>query len=281
MKTMIRPLLSLVALTLGAGMGAAQAAPDWSKVPKRTIQVFHPGVTPIEWTVSKGEHGGATGLRKGETCAGCHEDAGELNLDLDRLATPQFEPAGGPATKMFPVAVQAAYDDKQLHLRFSFKPPVGTKVKGDLDNALKVTVLWPDDKVTANKHTGTQLGCWATCHDDLRTMPAPKGNDKKTKWVESGGYSLMQWASKDNKVSDGSIGSERLMSGGASGAAAEASSADGTQVVTFTRNLPAQGKAVTFGFAIHADHAAGRFHHVSLNYTVGIGADGDVKAQKL
>ena len=30
----------------------------------------------------------------------------------------------------------------------------------------------------------------------------------------------------------------------------------------------------------HADHSTGRFHHVSLGYTLGVGADGDVKAVK-
>ena len=34
------------------------------------------------------------------------------------------------------------------------------------------------------------------------------------------------------------------------------------------------------GIGIHADNAGGRFHHVSLEYTLGIGTDGDVKAVK-
>jgi hypothetical protein len=37
---------------------------------------------------------------------------------------------------------------------------------------------------------------------------------------------------------------------------------------------------VPFGVAIHADNSHGRFHHVSLGYKLGIGADGDVKAVK-
>ena len=55
--------------------------------------------------------------------------------------------------------------------------------------------------------------------------------------------------------------------------------------MTFTRKLAggvnlAAGKAVPFGFAIHADNAGGRFHHVSFGHTIGLGADGDVKAAK-
>ncbi|MGB8884561.1 MAG: hypothetical protein WCC44_11885, partial [Azonexus sp.] len=58
-----------------------------------------------------------------------------------------------------------------------------------------------------------------------------------------------------------------------------------TYTVTFTRKLAggvnlAPGKAVPFGVAIHADHAGGRFHHVSFGQTIGLGADGDVKAAK-
>ena len=37
---------------------------------------------------------------------------------------------------------------------------------------------------------------------------------------------------------------------------------------------------ITVPVAIHADHSTGRFHHVSLGYTLGVGADGDVKAVK-
>jgi hypothetical protein len=51
----------------------ALAAPDWAKVPKRDINVFHPGVTPIEWVAKKSDHSGTAGLKKGETCVGCHE----------------------------------------------------------------------------------------------------------------------------------------------------------------------------------------------------------------
>ncbi len=58
-----------------------------------------------------------------------------------------------------------------------------------------------------------------------------------------------------------------------------------TYTVTFTRKLAgnavlAPGKAVPFGIAIHADNAGGRFHHVSFGHTIGLGADGDVKAAK-
>jgi len=31
---------------------------------------------------------------------------------------------------------------------------------------------------------------------------------------------------------------------------------------------------------VHADHATGRFHHVSMGYKLGFGVDGDIKAVK-
>jgi hypothetical protein len=78
---------------------------------------------------------------------------------------------------------------------------------------------------------------------------------------------------------------KRNMEGGKAGATAEGAKAGDTYTVTFTRKLAggvtlAAGKAVPFGIAIHADNAGGRFHHVSFGHTIGLGADGDVKAAK-
>lgn len=267
------PKVFLMAGSLLLAASGVSAAPDWSKVPKRNVHVFHAGVTPYEWIMDR-THGGRTGLKKGETCAGCHEDDGELNFDASRLSG-ELEPAGAPKTMIFPVAVQAAYDAQNLYLRLTFKAPTGAANKGDADNATKVTVLFPNDKVPM----AGQVGCWATCHVDLRTMPKA-ASQTKTKYIPEGAYDLMQWASKDNKVSNGSVTSERKMSGGSLGAQAEAIEKDGEYTVTFTRGNPGEGKSVPFGFAIHADHASGRFHHVSLGYLIGIGAEGEIKAVK-
>ena len=39
-----------VAVGLAFAAGSALAAPpDWSKVPAKTITVFYPGVSPMEW----------------------------------------------------------------------------------------------------------------------------------------------------------------------------------------------------------------------------------------
>jgi hypothetical protein len=228
---------------------AAVAAPDWGKVPKRDINVFHAGVTPIEWATKKSDHSGSAGMRKGESCAGCHEEKGTLNFNFKRLADKELEPKGAPKTMMFPVSVQAAYDAANLYIRLTFKAPSGGADKGDKDNEVKATVLFADAKVPQ----ADQYGCWQSCHADARTMPG--ADDKKTKYAKEGAYELMQWASKGNKVSDGSVTTERKMSGGTTGAKAEASKSGDTYTVTFTRKNPGEGKAVPFGIAVHADNS--------------------------
>ncbi len=272
-KTTLSATLSLALLALGSQ--AAFAAPDWSKVPKRDINVFHAGVTPIEWATKKSEHSGATGLKKGESCVGCHEEKNTLNFDMKRLAGKDLEPKGAPKTMMFPVTVQAAYDKDNVYMRLTFKAPAGAAVGGDKENDVKATVLMANDKVPL----GEQVGCWQSCHQDARTMPG--ADDKKTKYTKDGAYDLMQWRSaKGAKAVDGSVTDKRNMDGGSAGVKAEGSKSGDTYTVTFTRKSPGEGKAIPFGLAIHADHATGRFHHVSLGYKLGIGADGDVKAVK-
>jgi hypothetical protein len=274
---MKKSTLSMVALglLLGAAGGQAWAAPDWTKAAKREITVFHPGTTAIEWVGKKSDHSGTAGLKKGESCVGCHEEKSGLNFNFKRLADKELEPVGAPKTMNYPVAVQAAYDASNLYIRLTFKAPKGGANQGDKANEVKATMLFPDEKV----QLAAQAGCWASCHNDARTMPG--ADDKKTKYTKDGSYQLMQWASgKGAKVADGTVTTERKMDGGSLGAKAEGSKAGDTYTVTFTRKNPGEGKVVPFGVAIHSDNASGRFHHVSLGYTIGIGADGDLKATK-
>ena len=271
-------IVSLLLAGLGMGAQLAHAAPpDWSKVPATKIHVFHPGQTPWQWIESKGKHGGSRGLARGESCAGCHVEGGELNLDMSRLSG-ELETKGAPKTMTYPVNVQAAYDADNLYLRLSFKAPAGGFDKSDKDNEVKATVMFPNDKVPLAE----QAGCWGACHKDARTMPG--GDDKKSKYATPGAMDLMQWAS-GGKVSDGTVTDKRNMDGGKAGVTAEGSKSGDTYTVTFTRKLAggvnlAAGKAVPFGVAIHADHSGGRFHHVSFGHTIGLGVDGDVKAAK-
>ncbi|MEY4592338.1 MAG: hypothetical protein RIR18_1233 [Pseudomonadota bacterium] len=262
----------LLATCLGFIASVANAAPDWTKVETTQVFVFYPGTTPWQWVTTKGKHGGSRGLVRGETCIGCHMEGGDLNLDMARISS-EFEPAGAPKTKIYPVKLQTAYDAENLYIRLTFTPPSGGFDKGDQDNELKATVLLADPAVPL----GNQVGCWASCHSDARTMPG--ADSQKLKYVKEGSYALMQWTDKGN-ISDGSVSDARRMTGGNAGVKAESSKNGSEYTVTFTRKNPGEGKAIPMGIAIHADHASGRFHHVSLGYVLGIGAEGDIKATK-
>lgn len=283
---------SIVLLAGGLGLALASAhaaAPDWGKVPAKTITVLYPGVSPLEWVTKGTEHGGARAMRKGETCASCHDaEAADMGKKMASGQKIEPKPIKGKAGSI-PVNVQAAHDGANLYLRFSWKQPVGGAEKMDKDNAVKLALMLDDNKVP-----GANLsGCWEACHADARSMPEAK-DDKKTKYVKEGSlasgkfYDLMQWTSKGAKF-DGYVADKRVMEGGKALIEAKGEKKGDEWVVVFTRKLAgggegdialASGKAYNFGFAIHDDHTLGRFHHVSLGHTLGIDTKADISAAK-
>jgi hypothetical protein len=276
-----------LSLALLAG-GVYAAAPDWTKTPSRKITVFYPGVSTIEWMVIGSEHGGARAMKKGETCASCH-DAEAADMGKKMVTGQKLEPTviKGKAGSI-PVVVQAANDGSNLYLRFTWKQPAGGADKMDKDNAVKLAFMLEDNKV----ERANLSGCWETCHTDVRTMPDGK-DDKKTKYVAGGSlasgkyYDLLQWTSKGTKH-DGYVAEKRVMDGGKALVDAKGELKNGEWVVTFTRKLTGgegdialvAGKTYNFGFAIHDDYTHGRFHQVSLGYTLGIDAKADINAAK-
>jgi hypothetical protein len=100
-------------------------------------------------------------------------------------------------------------------------------------------------------------------------------------------YDLLQWTSKGAKH-DGYVADKRVMDGGKALVDAKGEQKNGEWVVTFTRKLTGgegdialvAGKTYNFGFAIHDDYTHGRFHQVSLGYTLGIDAKADINATK-
>lgn len=86
---------------------------------------------------------------------------------------------------------------------------------------------------------------------------------------------LWQWRSADAPRAGHVLEARRLK---AAPGLAEGKNEGGEWTVTFTRKLTggpgshafAAGKKYNFGFAIHDDHADGRYHHVSLGNTLGL-----------
>jgi Ethylbenzene dehydrogenase len=278
------------ALALALSSASALAAPpDWSKVKGSKITLFYPGVSPLEWVTKGTDHGGARAMRKGESCASCHHDeAADMGAKMASGQKIEPKPIKGKVGSIA-VNVQAAHDGANLYLRFSWKQPPGGAEKMDKDNAVKLAFMLEDNKIP-----GANLsGCWEACHIDSRTMPEAK-DDKRTKYVKDGSlasgkfYDLLQWTSKGGKF-DGYVADKRVMEGGKALAEAKGEKKGDEWVVVFTRKFSggegdialASGKTYNFGFAIHDDHTIGRFHHVSLGYTLGLDAKADISASKM
>ncbi|WP_051140366.1 ethylbenzene dehydrogenase-related protein [Azospirillum brasilense] len=174
----------------------------------------------------------------------------------------------------------------------------------DPQNAAKLALILDQGLV----EDASRSGCWSTCHHDARTMPdaagqevtkylpqtrsaisikeSPRGGWDKRKPAEElaelmkqGVFlDLIRWKSGTNTVEDGYVSAERVMEGG-QGATATGTLADGVWTVTLVRKLTSDkpgdisiepGKLYTVGFAIHDDHTNARFHHVSVNYKLGL-----------
>lgn len=258
------PPLSRFAFALPwvVGAAAALAAPDWSRIPAREITVFHPGATPVEWLASG--HPGASVLRSGQPCIVCHETKTGLDYTARRLAPREPDAQAMPRTISFPVSVQAALDQGTLSVRLAFKPPADAPLGRDAAHELKAALMLLDDQVPQ----AAQAGCWVACHQDLRGMPG--GDPKKGKYVGAGRFELLQWTSGKPAVQPAGVKVASAQEGGRT-------------VVTFSRKLggaAVAGRSVPFGIAIHANHAAGRLHYVSLGYrlALGEGAAGEVQA---
>lgn len=301
---MKKVLLTVSALGLLTGMtGTAFAAPDWSKVPIRKVTVFYPGTSPVEWIMKGTEHAGARALMKGDRCIDCHEGKTQ-NVDIvsDKiLAGVKLEPKPVKGrVPTIPVNVQAANDGTNLYLRFSWKDSKANAEVMDKDNPVKLAVMFENNNVSYTNDKGKEVqigmagGCWGTCHADARTMPG--ADDKKTKYVIGGSvasgvyYDLIQWKSgKGAKPVDGYVAEHRVMEGGKGLVSAEGKKDGDIWTVTFTRKLAGggtgdivmtSGKTYNMGFAIHNDHAIGRFHHVSFGYSLGIDTPADITAAK-
>ena len=279
-----------VAIVCASLTAAAQAAPDWSKVPARKMTLFYPGQAGLEWVMNKPDHSAVHDIvDKKRACARCHEgDAHEIGAAIvagkpvgsSKTVLEPSPPAGKPGS--IPVTFQAAHDGNKIWFRIEWLPPKGGGKKMDDKNEVKLTMMFDGGGTVEMTEL---IGCWATCHVDLRSMKSAK-DDKKTKYIKGANLGagkfmdVIQFRSgKGEKPVDGHIAEARHMEGGKSLVAAEGKKEGNKWVVTFERELAAKGpgdhaivpgKVYSFGLAIHEDYTNARYHYVSLGYLFGL-----------
>lgn len=189
--------------------------------------------------------------------------------------------------------------------------------KMDPKNQVKIAMMFAGTGIDR----ADQAGCWGTCHHDSRNMPsAPSGKDV-TKYIPEsrteieiqggdkprGGWDklksagdldallkagtfmdLIRW-SADGTIENGHVLGDRVMTGGVK-VEGEGKLEGGVWTVTLRRPLKSSspgdvsfevGKEYTIGFAIHDDFANARFHHVSVDYRLGLdAANAEINAKK-
>lgn len=195
---------SMLAVGLGVavfGLGAARAADpatiEWAKIKPISVGLFYPAQSSYEWLRSEAHSSGAGKVRGGAACVDCHDEkTAERDLGNKLVKGGPLEPRPVKGKNGFvDLAVQAAYDDKNLYLRLQWKthnPYPGTehqylrfdgkewKVWGfpKLDKVVqegkqpgiyedRLSVMIDDGKVAGFANQG----CWLTCHDGARDMP--------------------------------------------------------------------------------------------------------------
>lgn len=295
-KTAIAAGLGLALALALAAMPAFASSPKWERIEPTELMLFYPGVAAIEWAlgeirIDRERHQGARVFKMGDRCIECHlEDPDELVYIGKAIAAGErLEPApiqGKQGT--IAVQVKAAYDDEELYLQFSWtQPPASGAAPIDTDNPVKISLMLDAGKVPL----ADQAGCWASCHADSRGMS--EGDEDKGKYVAGGSladgvfYDLLQWRSGEDKAYDGHVADVREMTGGSALKRASGKLEGDTWTVVFKRRFKGgegdvrleKGGVYNIGVAIHDDHAAGRFHHVSMGYTLGIDAEADIVAR--
>ena len=105
--------------------GGADGVIDWSGITGRTVTLFYPGQSSMEWMLGR-NHSGKRAFNSGDRCFDCHEkelvDIGRKIISGEKeLGDGSMEPTLIPNKRgSFPVQVQTAHDDENLYMRFSW-----------------------------------------------------------------------------------------------------------------------------------------------------------------
>jgi nitrate/TMAO reductase-like tetraheme cytochrome c subunit len=156
---------------------------DWEKAPERLINIFYPGTSSMDWTLSK-NHSGKRAFKSGDRCFDCHDeetiDIGELIVSGEHEYLPETDTVIPGKRGSIPVSVRASHDGENLTMRFQFPEAGYTPApfvdggKMDPENQVKLAIMLATDDVTY----ADRAGCWGTCHHDAKGMPhAPSAED--------------------------------------------------------------------------------------------------------
>ena len=166
---------------------SSSGSTDWSGIAGRTVTVFYPGQSSMEWALGR-DHGGKRAFNSGDRCFDCHEE--ELVEIGNKIVTGEkrakvgneqenMEPTLIPGKRgSFPVQVQASHDNENMYMRFSWPDSEHTPApfvdggKMDPANKVKLAIMLATDDV----EYADRAGCWGTCHADLRSMPLAPDN---------------------------------------------------------------------------------------------------------
>lgn len=314
MQSKSRLMYSLVGGAVGLLVAAPAWALDWAGVPAVSVKTFYPGQASWEWALSKDEHSAAPKFREGKNCKACHtKEEEQIGKALASGARLDKKPAPGKRGSV-PFDIRIAHDGANLYVKMEF-PDVAASgnPKMDKDFPTKVTMMIDNGKVVEF----SRAGCWSICHDDVNGMPSATGEMHKylarsrTKMTrQGGGDALKGQADLDSMLADGQfieywqaklkpgapavanegLALEKRRDNPAPKVTAQAKLDGGKWEVVLSRPLKVgapgykdiePGKTYTLGFAIHEDSAAGRYHQVSLEYTMVMDAgEADFVAKK-
>ena len=202
--TFIAILIGFVFLMTGSNALADVDSIDWSTAPAKTVTLFYPGQSSYQWLRSSKHKRANKKTAQGEACLSCHEgeeaDIGNLIVSGERL-----EPDPIPGKQgVKELSVQALHDSEYLYFRFQYKSQLDRE--GRMHNMIRYNgTEWQwygshranskvrsgeqpaiyEDRLAIMIDDGSvpmfaEQGCWLTCHDSMRDMPAaPKKSDVK------------------------------------------------------------------------------------------------------
>jgi hypothetical protein len=200
--------ISIVAIAGCTSMTSGPQGINWDKVPATKVTLFYPGQSSYQWLRSDAHKGAAKETARGDSCVSCHDDPkeeqrqGNKILRGDHPLEPQIAVLKGKNGSV-DVNVQAAFDDKNLYLRYQWKTNNpshpghdypgyrfdgkewkaygGMRLNKDVlagkyppiyEN--RMSIMLDDGKVPGF----AQQGCWLTCHDGERDMQKEATKDE-------------------------------------------------------------------------------------------------------